>query len=99
MNRHPDLPDLPDLDTGLSADEEAALDAELAATDDLTVELAQLFEVPADLRRRTAVEVTDGLLARSSLSAAVDLVALGWRTVRFLAGPPAIADTSEEDSR
>lgn len=87
MNDGP-VPHIIEPDPVLSAEDEAALDAELAATETVTAELAQLFEVPADLGRRTTVEVTDGLLARSSLSAAVDLVALGWRTVRFLTSSP-----------
>lgn len=76
-------------DVPLTPDEEAALDAELAATDArFGDELAQLLRVPADLQQRTTVEVNDGLLARSSLSTAVDLVGLGWRTIRLLAANP-----------
>lgn len=82
-------PRVPDGDGPLTADEEAALDAELAATESVFgAELAQLLVVPADLQRRTTSEVTDGLLARSSWSAAVDLVGLGWRTMRLLATTP-----------
>jgi hypothetical protein len=76
-----DVPDGPD----------DVLDAALADSDDLLrAHLEQLLSPPADLSVRTAREVTDTLLHRSTLAAAVDTLGVGWRTVRILFGtdPP-----------
>ncbi len=67
------------------------LDAELADSDALLrAHLEQLLSPPPDLSARTAREVTDTLLHRSTLAAAVDNLGVGWRTVRILFGtdPP-----------
>ena len=72
---------------------EANLDAELAATEQVVREhlgggLAELLSAPADLTSRTAAGVGDALLTRSTLAAALDLLSVGWHTVRYLAGDP-----------
>jgi hypothetical protein len=72
---------------------EARLDAELAASEEAVREqlgggLAELLSPPADLTSRTAAGVGDALLTRSTLAAAMDLLSVGWHTVRYLAGDP-----------
>ena len=78
----------------LAADDD--LDAELDATEALGAELAQLLVPPPDLERRTTAVVTDGLLARSTMSAAVDLLGTGWRVLRLFAPR---ADESDGEHR
>ncbi len=67
------------------------LDAELALSQadmerHLGGTLAELFSAPHDLTSRTTAEVRDALLTRSTLAAGVDLLTLGWHTLRFLSG-------------
>jgi hypothetical protein len=78
---------------GVLDEDTADLDAELAETEQIVREqlaggLAELLSAPADLASRTAAGVGDALLTRSTLAAAVDLLAVGWHTVRYLAGDP-----------
>jgi len=62
-----------------------ALDRALAQTDHLwSSSLADLLSVPDDLAERTAEEVRQTLLDRSTIVAAGDLVAVGWHTLRIL---------------
>ena len=72
---------------------DAHLDAELEASeqifrDQLGGGLAELLSAPADLASRTAAGVGDALLSRSTLAAALDLLGVGWHTIRYLAGDP-----------
>ena len=72
---------------------DAYLDAELAASesaldDTFRSSLAQLLSAPEGLASRTAEGVNDALLNRSTLATAVDLVTVGWHTIRLLAGDP-----------
>ena len=69
------------------------LDAALAETEAFGSDLARLLVPPSALEERTAAVVTDGLLARSTLSAAVDLLGTGWRLFRLWAPR---ADEGEE---
>ena len=63
------------------------IDAALADSDDLLHDdLAALLTAPPDLSARTAREVTDTLLQRSTLAAAVDTLSVGWNTIRILFG-------------
>gem|GEM_PF-4776524 len=80
---------------GAGADDLAdpELDAALAETEAFGSDLARLLVPPSDLEARTAAVVTDGLLARSTLSAAVDLLGTGWRVFRLWAPR---ADEGEE---
>jgi hypothetical protein len=57
--------------------------------------LAELLEAPVDLASRTAAGVGDALLTRSTLAAALDLLSVGWHTVRYLAGDPNPASSKE----
>jgi len=67
---------------------EARLDAELADTEALFgAELKALLDPDAGLSARTCQEVNDALLARSALSLTVDLLSVGWQTVRVMFGP------------
>jgi len=67
---------------------EARLDAELAETEALFgAELKALLDPDAGLSARTRLEVNDALLARSALSLTVDLLSVGWQTVRVMFGP------------
>lgn len=79
-------------------DEEAALDRDLAATDDarLRTSLAQLLTAPADLETRTQHQVTNSLLNRSVLGTGADLLTVGWQTVRLLFTDP---EDEEEAAR
>lgn len=62
-----------------------ALDRALAQTDHLwSSSLAALLSAPDDLAARTADEVRQTLLDRSTIVAAGDLVAVGWHTLRIL---------------
>jgi hypothetical protein len=70
---------------------EARLDAQLAESEQIVREqlgggLAELLSAPVDLASRTAAGVGDALLTRSTLAAALDLLSVGWHTVRYLAG-------------
>jgi hypothetical protein len=75
--------------------DELALDAELAESERLLDDegvrssLVELLSAPEGLATRTAAQVGDALLTRSTLAAAVDLVTVGWHTFRLLAGDPA----------
>ncbi len=74
--------------------DEAALDAELDATDDaIGLSLRALLEPPTDIERRTADTVDRALHGRSALSIGMDLLGLGWRTVAtILTDDPVPAD-------
>jgi hypothetical protein len=77
----------------LDAASEAHLDAELDESEQMLRAqigggLAELLSAPADLASRTAAGVGDALLTRSTLGAALDLLSVGWHTVRYLAGDP-----------
>ncbi len=78
----------PDPPPGASASD-LALDAELAATDDLLGgSLAQLLRPPADLEARTQQRAASDLMNRSLVGTSAGLLAVGWETLRFLAGRP-----------
>jgi len=67
------------------------LDAELAAAEaawaqELSASLSELLAAPEDLVSRTTVGVRDALLVRSTLAGALDLLGLGWQTMRYLSG-------------
>ena len=79
---------------------EAHLDAELDESELLVREqlgggLAELLSAPADLRSRTAAGVGDALLTRSTLASALDLLSVGWHTIRYLAGDSDSASAKE----
>jgi hypothetical protein len=79
---------------------DARLDAELEAGEQIFREqlgggLAELLSAPADLASRTAAGVGDALLTRSTLAAALDLLGVGWHTIRYLAGDPDPAHSKE----
>lgn len=66
---------------------DADLEAELAASESLFhEELVSLFRAPSDLLDRTRCDVESALLGRSTLLAAVDLLAGGWHTARLIFG-------------
>ena len=72
-------------------DHDELLDAQLAESEaewgrDLRTSLVELLAVPDDLTTRTAAGLGDALLTRSTLATAVDLLGLGWHTLRHLAG-------------
>lgn len=68
------------------------LDGMLASTDDvLRSSLAQILAPPADLETRVGSGAAAGLMSRSLVGTAGDLLTVGWRTVRFL-----IVDPDEE---
>lgn len=76
-------------DSGDDDRHEARLDAELAETEALFgAELKALLDPDAGLSARTRLEVNEALLARSALSLTVDLMSVGWQTVRVMFGPP-----------
>ncbi len=67
------------------------LDAELARCEagwdnELSSGLAELLAVPEDLAQRTTRKLGDALLTRSTLATAIDLLGLGWHTIRHLSG-------------
>lgn len=65
--------------------DDGAIDAELAATDDiLQRSLAQLLAPPADLETRTQDQVTNSLMSRSLLGTGADLLTVGWQTLRLM---------------
>lgn len=78
---------------------EALLDAELAESEiewgnELRGSLAELLRVPDGLAVRTTVGVGDALLTRSNLAMAVDLLGLGWHTLRYLVGGAGTEETT-----
>lgn len=78
--------------------DDVALDAELAATDDvLQRSLAQLLAPPADLETRTQDQVTNSLMSRSLLGTGADLLTVGWQTLRLLFSEPG-ADQHGQDT-
>jgi hypothetical protein len=82
--------------------DEATLDAELEASEQVVRRqigsgLAELVSAPPDLATRTAAGVGDALLTRSTLAAALDLLGVGWHTVRYLAGDPEPAMRKETE--
>jgi hypothetical protein len=77
-----DLDDM-DLDDEFEA-ELAASESEL--DDGFRTSLALLLSAPEGLATRTTEGVGDTLLNRSTLAAAVDLVTVGWHTIRLLGG-------------
>lgn len=84
----------------LAGTDDAALDAELALTEDvLHTSLAQLLAAPADLEARTQSSVTTNLMSRSLLGTGADLLTVGWETVRFLFSPTADDHNDEEVQR
>lgn len=67
------------------------LDAELAESDaqfgwELRGMLAEVLVVPEGLTSRMAADVGAALLTRSTLAIGVDLLGLGWHTLRYLTG-------------
>jgi hypothetical protein len=88
-----------DLDD-LGLDDE--LDAQLAASesgldDGFRASLTLLLSAPEGLASRTTESVGDALLNRSTLAAAVDLVTVGWHTIRLLGGDSPVQ--TQEDPR
>lgn len=76
---------------------EARLDAELADTEALFgAELKALLDPDAGLSARTRQEVNEALLARSALSLTVDLLSVGWQTVRIMFGSNAESDGADQ---
>jgi hypothetical protein len=73
---------------------ELSLDVELAESERLLDDegvrssLLELLSAPEGLASRTTAHVGDALLTRSTLATAVDLVTVGWHTLRLLAGDP-----------
>lgn len=102
--RSPDGAFVPDLDDRAldddALDDEAlddeALDGMLAAGDGaLRSSLAQILAPPADLETRIGTGAAAGLMNRSLVGTAGDLLMVGWHTVRFLF-TDAPHDSSEE---
>lgn len=67
------------------------LDAALATAeaewaDELGGSLAELLAPPEGLAQRTTLGVRDALLVRSALATGLDLLGLGWHTLRYLGG-------------
>ena len=82
-------------DDELLALTDEALDRALEQTDHLwSASLADLLSAPADLAERTAEEVRQALLDRSTVVAAGDLLSVGWNTLRIL-----FADTERDTER
>jgi hypothetical protein len=76
---HPD-PDVTELD-------DVDIDAELAASERfLSRELAQIVQSPADLCKRTEVDVAEEILSQSPTNTATGLLSVGWATARLLFG-------------
>ncbi len=77
---HDDL----DLDDEL---DELAIERELSGADELlSSQLRELLDPAAGLRERTAQDIDRSLRGRSSVTAALDLLGLGWWTAKALLG-------------
>jgi hypothetical protein len=73
---------------------ERALDDDIG---DLGASLRALLEPPGDIRRRTAAVVGRELRGRSAVDLGLDLLGLGWWTVRtILTDDPTPADGEDE---
>lgn len=76
------------------------LDGLLAAgEDDLRASLAQILAPPADFETRVAPGAAAGLMNRSIVGTAGDLLLVGWQTLRFLVldPPDEVNDDPEPD--
>jgi hypothetical protein len=81
---------------GLDDLDELAIDRELSGADDLlSAQLRELLDPAAGLRERTAQDIDRSLRGRSSLTAALDLLGLGWWTAKALLGD----DTADDGGR
>ena len=76
----------------------ALAEAEASCRPTLWPSLDQLLLVPDDLAARTTEGVSSALLTRSVLAASVDLLGIGWFTIRHLVGSED-SPTSKEASR
>jgi hypothetical protein len=80
MSPTPPADDIDPVDDAVADDE---LDRELAAADGvLSEQLRALLDPGGDLRRRTADDVDRSLRSTDTLGAALELLSVGWWTVR-----------------
>ena len=75
-------------DLGLEDElDELAIERELSGADELlSAQLRELLDPAAGLSERTATDIDRSLRGRSSLTAALDLLGLGWWTAKALLG-------------
>lgn len=67
--------------------DEQSLDRELSDADEvLSAQLRELLDPAAGLTERTAEDIDRSLRGRSGLTAALDLLGLGWWTAKALLG-------------
>ena len=85
-------------DLGLEDElDELAIERELSGADELlSAQLRELLDPAAGLSERTATDIDRSLRGRSSLTAALDLLGLGWWTAKALLGDDRAVDGGPE---
>jgi hypothetical protein len=97
VNAPADPPGDPSLQDATTEDMSAVDQALEDDTGDLGASLRALLEPPGDIRRRTADVVGRELRGRSAMDLGLDLLGLGWWTVRtILTDDPTPADGEDE---